>query len=113
MWCEEGGFYGFYYDVRHDGSYLNVKTVASFIPFLAGAPSRRQAEKLLSHLISKRILAAIPGLLRGGMRASLLQGNVAGSTWPNFQPIVVEGLLNYGFTNVARTARDKTRPLAR
>jgi hypothetical protein len=96
---------GFYYDLDGDTGRrrTHVKHVAGFYPLVAGIPTVPQAERMVSHLLDEgEFWSAFP-VSSMERRAADFQpfGYWSGRTWPPFNLLVLRGLLNYGFFDVA------------
>ncbi|MBC8489803.1 MAG: hypothetical protein H8D45_27625 [Bacteroidetes bacterium] len=92
MWCEEDGIY---WDLDKDGSFLKVKTVASFWPLWARITNKHQVEKLVSHLndpSSFNRLHRVP-TLSGDHPKYVKTGHYwLGSIWAPTNHMIVKGL---------------------
>ena len=96
---------GFYYDLDGDTGLrrTQVKHVAGFYPMVAGIPTVPQAERMVSHLLDESEFWSAFPVSSLERRAADFQpfGYWSGRTWPPFNLIVLRGLLNYGFLDVA------------
>lgn len=101
-WDEKSGFY---YDRDADTGELRdfVKHVGGFLPLLFGIPSPPQAERLVRHLTN-------PGEFWTEFPVPSLSldspdfrpdGYWSGRSWPSYNFIIVRGLLNYGYLDIA------------
>lgn len=101
-------------DRLSNGSLSNVLTPAGFVSMLTGVATKSQAVKMVKMLTNKKHFWTkypIPTLsLKHKMYndrdeySSYWNGRV----WPNVNWLVVEGLMKYGFTKVARELTDRS-----
>jgi hypothetical protein len=97
---------GFYYDLKIDGEYSTVKTVAAYWTLLARVASPAQARLLMNHLKNPKTFGRLdpvptcaadePGYLSTG-------GYWRGAVWAPTNTMVIRGLENYGYNDLARS----------
>ena len=97
-----------YVDCRVDGSLSDVLTPAGFVSMLPMVASKAQARKMHTLLRSPSLFWTtypIPTLVRQHRLYSAEDDYSSywnGRTWPPVNWLVIEGLLNYGFTDTSR-----------
>lgn len=100
-WHEPDGFF-YDYDFAHS-RLTNVPTLAAAFPLFVGIANPTQAERVHTYLKTH--------FLQAGGWVTTLQQTGQQWDWPNgwapLQWVVYQGLLNYGFTDTAHTARDR------
>jgi len=102
LWSEKAGFY---YDLTEKGEFTGVKTIASFWPLLAGVADKRQAEKLVEHLKKKSEFNRphpVPTLAKSSPFYDVMGGYWRGAVWAPTEYMVVRGLDEYGYGDLAR-----------
>lgn len=108
---------GFYYDRdERTGEYVRVKSVAGFMPLFAGVASRDQAERLVkNHLLNKdEFWTAYPVPAYAKTEPDYDQYvrdhgcNWRGTTWIPTNYMLFHGLLDYGYTDVAKELARRT-----
>ncbi len=106
LWDDETGFY---YDRSPDGSLVKIKTVAGFTPLFAGVCDSRRAEALVSHLTSEsEFWRALPIPSVAADEPTFCDDMWRGPTWVNYNYLVIEGLRDYGFDDIADEVADRT-----
>ncbi|HTQ09023.1 MAG TPA: trehalase family glycosidase [Fimbriimonadaceae bacterium] len=95
---------GFYFDLKQDGASTGIKTVLGFWPMLAHIASSDQAGKLVEHLRDPKEFwrpNVVPALAADeeGYRADGQYWN--GAVWAPTNFMVVKGLENYGYEDLA------------
>lgn len=106
LWCEEDGLY---YDRNEDGSFNKVPAVTSFLPLFARVCNETQAKRLVKHIRDKNSFFTempLPSVSRQYPKYSTDMWR--GAVWLNMNYMVIRGLVNYGFTDLAGTLRNKT-----
>lgn len=107
MWDEEDGFY---YDVNTKGNKVKVKTIASFWPLLNNIISHENAERLVEHLKNKNEFwtdQIFPSLAKDEKEYNPSGQYWKGGVWAPTNYMVIKGLSNYGFDDLAREASYK------
>ena len=113
LWDETDGFY---YDRSEKTGKLNkIKSIAGFMPLWCGAASREQAERLVKeHLINeKEFWTPYPVATWSKSEPDYTPGrtnccNWMGPVWMPTNYMVFRGLIDYGYTDIARRLADKT-----
>lgn len=114
FWDEDDGFY---YDRSEKTGELNkVKSVAGFLPLWVGAANEARAERLVKeHLLNKdEFWTKYPVATWSKSEKDYHQEKLynesswMGSTWIPTNYMVFRGLINYGYTDIARELADKT-----
>ena len=114
FWDEEDGFY---YDRSEKTGRLNrVKSIAGFMPLWANAASPEKAERIIKeHLINENeFWLRYPVATWSKSEPDYFQekkGNEStwmGATWVPTNYMVFRGLVDYGYTDIARVIADKT-----
>jgi Mannosylglycerate hydrolase MGH1-like glycoside hydrolase domain len=118
FWDEKDGFY---YDRNEKtGKRINIKSVAGFIPLWAGVASRVQASRLVKeHLLNPReFWMKYPIATYARSEPEFYEGsrsgecNWEGPSWIPTNYMVFHGLMQYGYTDVARQLATKTFEMA-
>ncbi len=107
LWDETDGFY---YDRTLDGEPVRLRTSAGFLPLFAGVPDRVQAWRLLDHLRDPNefwTAFPVPSVARDEPSYELDMWR--GPTWLNIDLLIVEGLVRYGYGEVARELAQRVR----
>ncbi len=106
LWCEEDGLY---YDKLIDGDFNKVVTPACFMPMFANIASKEQAEKLVRNLTDENLLwTKVPLSTVAKTHPSYSTDMWRGGVWLNLNYFVIKGLLNYGYTELAATLKNRT-----
>lgn len=106
LWCEEDGLY---YDLKTDGSFSKVASVASFLPLFAGIAPEDRAEKLVRVLTDKnKFMTDLPVASVSKENKAFGQDMWRGAVWLNYNYMIVCGLRRYGYSSLARQLRDVT-----
>lgn len=113
FWDEEDSFY---YDRSEKTGRLNrLKSIAGFMPLWCGAASPAQAERLVKeHLINENeFWTPYPIATWSRSEPDYLPSrdnccNWMGATWIPTNYMVFRGLIDYGYTDIARRLTDKT-----
>lgn len=106
LWDEEDGVY---YDRLASGKFTKVLTPASFIPLMVGIPSKEQAEKMVKALTNPDLLwTELP--LSTVAKTHPMYGTDMwrGGAWLNLNYFVMKGLYKYGYSDLAKTLKEKT-----
>ena len=107
LWDETDGFY---YDRTLDGEWVRVRTSAGLLPLFAGIPDRVQAWRLLEHLRDPgRFWTAFPVPSVAKDESCYELNTWRGPTWLNIDLLIVEGLVRYGYGEVARELAQRVR----
>lgn len=99
----------FYYDRDFLGNLNKIKTVASFTPLFAGIADKEKAKALIDHLLNRDEFNTefpIPSVARS--EPSYSTDLWRGPTWINYNYLVILGLKEYGFKEIAEYIVDKT-----
>ena len=107
LWSEEDGFY-FDYDIL-DKKLHKVWSVASFLPLFAGICDEHRAKRLLSHLLDPESFYSpfpIPSISKKDPTYGTDMWR--GPVWLNYNYMLIEGLIGYGFTDYAQEVKEKT-----
>ncbi|MCL6518489.1 MAG: hypothetical protein K6T99_01530 [Armatimonadetes bacterium] len=100
---------GFYYDLTPDGVQIDLKTIAGFTPLFAGVCSESQAEDLVRHLRNPDefwLKFPIPSVSFDEL--SFSDDMWRGPVWINFNYMVIEGLIRYGYLTLADEIKKTT-----
>ena len=115
FWDEEDGFY--YDRDEHTGEPVRVKSAAGFIPLWAGIVPPRRAERLVrEHLTDPdEFWTEFPVACYAKTEPDYVQGDIRdwgcnwrGTTWIPINYMIMHGLLDYGYADVARELARKT-----
>jgi glycogen debranching enzyme len=97
---------GFFYDRRHNGDFIRVKTVSAFTPLLAGAATEKQAASMIEHLQNpKEFWARFPAPSTAMNEPAYTKDYWRGPTWINYNYLVIQGLRRYGHRRLAEKLR--------
>ena len=102
MWDPERQFY---FDLSLDGKRAPIKTVAAFWTLLAGVPSAAQVKALVAELNNPNSFARlhrVPTLAADSPGFNPAGGYWCGAVWAPTETMVIRGLQNYGYSNLAR-----------
>ncbi|MFC5452084.1 MGH1-like glycoside hydrolase domain-containing protein [Paenibacillus aestuarii] len=102
MWNDEVGFY---FDVQDSGEQTSVKTIAAFWSLLAGVATKEQAEKLahwLNDPATFNRVHRVPVCAADEEGYDPRGGYWRGSVWAPTNTMVIRGLENYGYDDLAR-----------
>jgi glycogen debranching enzyme len=102
MWDQNRGFY---FDLTLEGKKAPVKSIAAFWTLLAKVASESQAEALVHELENKKTFNTIhrvPTLAADEPGFDPAGGYWNGAVWAPTNRMIVEGLENYGYENLAR-----------
>ncbi len=102
-WNEEAGLFMDYDYVK--GNYSNVASLASYHPLWAGAATYEQAEKTLDNLERFEYNYGLASC-ELGPRTTMFQWDYPNG-WPPLHFIVINALMNYGFTKDAKRIAQK------
>ena len=96
---------GFYYDRERETGRLrtDMKHVAGFLPMVLGIPRPQQAERMVRHLMSPHEFWTdypVPSISRD-TPDFMPSGYWSGRAWPPYNYIILRGLLNYGYFELA------------
>ncbi|HXK45187.1 MAG TPA: trehalase family glycosidase, partial [bacterium] len=100
----------FYYDRKQDGSFIRVKTPASFLPLFAGIADRFKAARLIEKLTDPKMFwteMPIPSVSKD--EQTFCKDMWRGGTWLNYNFLVYMGLKKYGFDDIAEKLLIKTK----
>lgn len=100
LWDEEDKFY---YDRKiKDGNFKKVKAVSGFLPLFVGICEKRHSEHLIRHLTDKKLFSTefpIPSIAFNDK--SFEMDMWRGCVWINYNYMIVAGLREYGYDNLA------------
>ena len=106
LWCEEEGIY---YDKKMDGTFSKVANITSLLPLFAGIPSKSMAERLVKLLTDEgKFWTEFPLSSLAKDQGAFRQDMWCGSTWLNYNYLLICGLKKYGYSAIAEKLRDKT-----
>ena len=109
FWDERDGFY--YDRDEHTGELVKVKSAAGFLPLWAGIVSPRRAERLVKeHLTNpEEFWIEFPIACYAKTEPDYVQGDIRdwgcnwrGSTWIPTNYMIMHGLIDYGYADIAR-----------
>jgi len=106
LWDEASKFY---YDRDFSGNLNKIKTVASFTPLFAGIADKEKAKYLVDHLLNKEEFDTefpVPSVAKNEPTYSTDLWR--GPTWINYNYMVILGLEDYGYKEVAEYIAHKT-----
>ena len=107
LWCEDEGFY---YDFDINNNCFNkVESVSSFLAIFAGVCSSEQCGKLIKHLKNPDEFGTefpIPSISRKDKTFGTDMWR--GPVWINYNYMIAQGLVDYGFCDLSRKIKDKT-----
>ena len=99
LWDEESGFY---YDKGKSGRLIKIKTEAGFTPLFAGVAPAERAARLVQHLTNpNEFWTPMPLPSVSADEATYSDDMWRGPVWVNYSFFLVQGLLRYGFDDVA------------
>jgi neutral trehalase len=107
LWDEDDGFY---YDFERTRDELQkVKAISSFLPLYAGVCDERQAKRLVEHLMDPDSFYTeypIPTISKEDptFGSDMWRGPI----WVNYNYLIIHGLLEYGFDDLAKDISKKT-----
>ena len=106
LWSEEDGFY---FDMVVDtGQLKKVWAISSFLPLFASVCEKHQAEKLIMHLNDKRKFnTALPIPSVAVDDETFGTDMWRGPVWINYNYMVLQGLKEYGFNELADEITNK------
>lgn len=106
LWCPREKTY---YD-RYVGSDLvRIKTEAMFLPLFAGVPDKVQAKALVERLTDPRQFWTPMPLPSVSVDENTFTDDMwRGPVWVNFNLLIIEGLLRYGFKSEAKEMAERT-----
>jgi glycogen debranching enzyme len=102
MWDEQRKFY---FDLTVKGERAPVKSIAAFWPLLAQVASKAQAEALVAELENPetfKTIHRVPTLAANEPGFDPKGGYWVGAVWAPTDKMVMAGLDNYGYTDMAR-----------
>lgn len=114
LWDEQDEIY---YDLKADGSFSRIKTIASFWPLLAEIPNEKQAASLVSHLINPNEFwrnHVFPSV-SADMQSKKDEEGVfydpkgyywRGGVWAPTNYMVIKGLEKYGYFDLSKKASE-------
>ena len=106
LWDKKNGFY---YDRRGKEILSKIKTVSSFLPLFAGIANEEQAKSLVSHLRNREeFWSNFPVPTVALDEPSYCKDMWRGTTWVNYNYLIIEGLRRYGYTSLANQIANKT-----
>lgn len=106
MYDEESGAY---YDRLFNGKLTKVITPMSFLPMMAKIPTKEQAARMIKTLNDKELLwTEFPLSSIGKNHPAYSTDMWRGATWLNVNYFIINGLISYGYNEVAEELREKT-----
>lgn len=96
----------FYEDVTVDGKLTGIKTIAAYWTLLAGVAGYQQASALAAQLSNPATfgrLNPVPTLAADEKEYASFGNYWRGSVWAPTNTVVIKGLEQYGYSNLART----------
>ncbi|MCD4831348.1 MAG: hypothetical protein K8R02_05995 [Anaerohalosphaeraceae bacterium] len=106
LWDDKDGFF---YDRKHGGDFIPVKTVSAFTPLFAGVATNEQAEQMVRHLKNPdHFWTHLPVPSTAISEPAYTKDYWRGPTWVNYSYIVMRGLRRYGYTDIAEEIRNRT-----
>lgn len=107
LWCEDDGFY-YDFDIQNN-CFNKVRSVASFLPVFSGVCDEKQCSKLTAHLENKEEFGTefpVPSISKKDKTfgSDMWRGPV----WINYNYMISEGLMAYGYGKLSREIREKT-----
>ncbi|HCA81775.1 MAG TPA: alpha,alpha-trehalase [Bacteroidetes bacterium] len=103
MWNSKQGFY---FDLKIDGSASSVKTVAAYWTLLSRVASPAQARLLVDHLKNPKTFGRfhpVPTCAADEQGYLSSGGYWRGAVWAPTNTMVIRGLENYGYADLARS----------
>lgn len=109
MWDDSDGVY---YDRLFSGKLTHVLTPSSFLPMFANISSKEQAHKMVKVLTDKSLLWSKAPLASISQKDPRFSNDMwRGGVWININYLIIKGLKNYGFDDVAEELRNSTLDL--
>jgi neutral trehalase len=106
LWDEDDGVY---YDRLEGGEFTKVLTPSSFVPLMAGVPSKEQAEKMVKTLTNPDLLWTKLPLATVAKTHSMYGTDMwRGGVWLNLNYFIIKGLYKYGYNEIAEELKTKT-----
>ena len=112
-WCESAGWY-FDFFIRSNPNdkvkYINSKTAAAFWTIICGCATGRRKEAMLSHILNyNEFYTEVPfaSLSRDDPNYDKNGGYWLGSVWPPTNYVLIKGLADNGYPELAREAAIK------
>ncbi len=102
MWNDSTGFY---YDLTVNGEQIKIKTVAAFWTLLAGVADKKIANALVAELNNPATFNRrhrVPTLAANEKGYDPMGGYWRGAVWTPINTMVIKGLENYGYNDLAR-----------
>ena len=107
LWDEQDGFY---YDYNLDTNKLHkVESMCSFLPLFAGLCDEKQAERLVSWLTDPETFYTempVPSISKRDKHFA--KDMWRSPVWINFNYMIIAGLIDYGYTDLAEDLTEKT-----
>ena len=108
LWDDEDKFY---YDRRlKDGTFIKVKSVASFLPLFAGVCDEEKAAHLVEHLSNPNEFGTpfmIPTVSADDKTYKTMD-MFRGAVWLNFNYLIAQGLDEYGYSELSTQIKEST-----
>jgi len=108
LWSDDKGFY-FDYNLK-DNEQSDIYAISGFLPLICGAPSKRQAERLVAHLNNSRTFGTpfrIPSIARCDEKY-YSKDMWRGPVWISTNWLVILGLKRYGYLVEAERLAEET-----
>ena len=106
LWDENDGVY---YDRLFSGKLTHVLTPSSFLPMFAGISNKEQAKKMVKVLTNKELLwSKVPVATISQKDPRFSDDMWRGGVWANINYMLIKGLKDYGYDDLAEELRNKT-----
>ncbi len=99
----------FFYDRHFNGRFSNTMTVCGFLPLFANIANLSQVRNLTEHLTNPRKFYTPFPVPSESIDSPTFDNNMwRGPVWLNYNYFIIQGLNNYGLTDLAENIRVKT-----
>jgi len=106
LWDEKDGVY---YDRLFSNQLTHVLTPSSFLPLFANISSKEQASKMVKVLTDKNLLWSKAPLASISQQDHRFSNDMwRGGVWININYMIIKGLRDYGYFDIAEELRTKT-----
>lgn len=106
LWSKKDGFY---YDRNLEKGLIKIKAISSFTPLFAKVADKKQAKAIIKHLTNKKEFWTpfpVPSISQD--EPSFSDDMWRGPIWINYNYLIIEGLMRYGFKDIAMKIVKKT-----